>query len=394
MRKSGKVVFASLIRIFFLALICVLFLFCNFLFSLRGNLIIDERIVLLLITLVFLLIFILSITGKRLRGDIYAGTSYFLIFVAFCLCYVILFLGLFLPEYCFPISFLTIILSCVFDTGMSMGFGIYFLVVLNIFNPMNYMTFLSYILVCVITAFLSGYLKEYKFKNKVLIGILLIFSTALTEMFFVYFKEYLLPENILTGIFINSILCGIFLIFVYNILYGFFSKDRHRSYETIIDENYPLLTEIKRLSNLEYIHAIKVANLAGECADLIGADKLLAMAGGLYYHGANAYPNLDDRGFNKTLNNRCFPPEVIILISEKGIEGRNPTFKESAIVHMCDNIISKFEAIKGAIEGSWNTNMMVYQTLNEYSSEGIYDKSRLSMNEFLKIRDLLANKVY
>lgn len=356
--------------------------------------IIDERVVLLFVTLVFLLVFILSVTGKRLRGDIYSGTSYFLLLIDFCICHLILFAGLFLPEYFFPISLLTIVLSCVFDAGLSIGFGVYFLVVLNILNPISGRAFLAYLLVCVITAFLAGYLKEYRFKNKVLIGIVLTFSIMLTEMLFVYFDEYLLPENLLIGIIINSVISGIFLIFVYNVLYGFYSKDRHRSYDTIIDENYPLLTEIKRLSNLEYIHAIKVANLAGECAELIGADKLLAMAGGLYYHGANAYPMLDDRAFNKILNNRCFPPEVIILISEKGIEGRNPTFKESAIVHMCDNIISKFEAIKGALDGSWNTNMMVYQTLNDYSSGGIYDKSKLSMNEFLKIRDLLANKVY
>lgn len=394
MRKSGKVIFSSTIRIFFLIVICALFLGLNFLFSLKVNLIIDEKIVLLLVTLVFLLVFILSITGKRLRGEIYSGTSYSLIFIAFCICYAILPLGMNLAEFCFPISFLTIVLSCVFDTGLSIGFGVYFLVVLNIINSISDSAFFSYLLICVITAFLSGYLKEYKFKNKILIGIILSFSIILISVLFVYLKEYILPESILLGIIINAVICGIFLMFVYNNLYGFFSKDRHRSYETIIDENYPLLLEIKRLSNLEYLHAIKVANLCGECADLIGADKMLSMAGGLYYHGVNAYPSLDDRGFNKILNNRCFPPEVIVLISEKGIEGRNPSFKESAIVHMCDNIITKFEAIKGAIEGTWNTNMMVYQTLNDFSSKGIYDKSKLSMNEFLKIRDLLANKVY
>lgn len=40
----------------------------------------------------------------------------------------------------------------------------------------------------------------------------------------------------------------------------------------------------------------------------------------------------------------------------------------------------------------WNQDMVIYQTLNEYSASGIYDQSGLGMNMFLKIREYLVNE--
>ena len=36
--------------------------------------------------------------------------------------------------------------------------------------------------------------------------------------------------------------------------------------------------------------------------------------------------------------------------------------------------------------------MVIYQTLNDESSSGIYDSSGLTMNQFLKIREFLAKE--
>ena len=38
----------------------------------------------------------------------------------------------------------------------------------------------------------------------------------------------------------------------------------------------------------------------------------------------------------------------------------------------------------------WNREMIIYQTLNEFSSSGIYDNSGLGMNQFLVIREYLT----
>ncbi len=70
-----------------------------------------------------------------------------------------------------------------------------------------------------------------------------------------------------------------------------------------------------------------------------------------------------------------------------------PSTRESAIVHMVDACIKKIEFLRTQEPpASWNQEMIIYQTLNELSATGIYDESGLSMNQFLKVRELLVRE--
>jgi len=57
-------------------------------------------------------------------------------------------------------------------------------------------------------------------------------------------------------------------------------------------------------------------------------------------------------------------------------------------------MIKKLEALEktSKIAGGWNKEMVIYQTLNEFSAQGLYDQSGLSMNMFLKIREYLVKE--
>ena len=66
---------------------------------------------------------------------------------------------------------------------------------------------------------------------------------------------------------------------------------------------------------------------------------------------------------------------------------------ESAIVHVVDSVVAKFDVLdKATLSSSWNQDILVYQTLNENSVSGMYDKSGFSMNMFLQIRDYLIKE--
>jgi hypothetical protein len=41
---------------------------------------------------------------------------------------------------------------------------------------------------------------------------------------------------------------------------------------------------------------------------------------------------------------------------------------------------------------TWNRDIVIYQSMNEKSSEGLYDNSGLSMNQFLAIRETLVKE--
>ena len=90
--------------------------------------------------------------------------------------------------------------------------------------------------------------------------------------------------------------------------------------------------------------------------------------------------------------NRCLPEPVVRIISEYGGIMQKPSTPESAIVQMVDSLVTKVEALGDTMESSWNQEMLIYQTLNEFSNEGMYDESGLTMNQFLKIRDCLIIK--
>jgi hypothetical protein len=50
------------------------------------------------------------------------------------------------------------------------------------------------------------------------------------------------------------------------------------------------------------------------------------------------------------------------------------------------------EANNDITKSTWDHEMLIYQTLNEYSSEGMYDDCGLSMNQFLTVRECLAKE--
>ena len=70
-----------------------------------------------------------------------------------------------------------------------------------------------------------------------------------------------------------------------------------------------------------------------------------------------------------------------------------PSTPESSLIHMIDALDIKFHAILDDVgKSSWNQEMIIYQTLNEFSNTGMYDQSGMSMNQFLKIREFLAKE--
>ncbi len=87
------------------------------------------------------------------------------------------------------------------------------------------------------------------------------------------------------------------------------------------------------------------------------------------------------------------PREVIEILKEYNGEKKKPSTVESAIVHLVDSVVAKFDVLdKSTLSSTWNQDIIVYQTLNENSSAGLYDQSGLGMNMYLQIRDYLIKE--
>ena len=61
---------------------------------------------------------------------------------------------------------------------------------------------------------------------------------------------------------------------------------------------------------------------------------------------------------------------------------------------MCDVVVTKMELLSEneSMRSNWNQDMVIYQTLNEYSQRGFYDESGLSINQFLLVRERMIRE--
>ena len=164
-------------------------------------------------------------------------------------------------------------------------------------------------------------------------------------------------------------------------------------YSSYLEPGYPLYDYIKNFSPLEYAHATRVSRLAALCAKAINADIHLSECGGYYYRMGKLNGDEAKLKAVEIANNHCFPEPLIKLLSESSGSDLLPTTKESAIVHMVDAVITKIEVFDQDSMGSdWNQNMVIYQTINEFSQKGYYDNSGLTMNQLLIIRDCIVSE--
>ena len=84
---------------------------------------------------------------------------------------------------------------------------------------------------------------------------------------------------------------------------------------------------------------------------------------------------------------------MVSILQEYNGEHQLPSTIESAIVQIADMIVTKFDLLdKETFSSSWNRDIVIYQSMNEKSAEGLYDNSGLSMNQFLTIRETLVKE--
>lgn len=311
------------------------------------------------------------------------------------LCYVLSCLAavlfLILPEYARPLLLLAVGMTMVSNSFFGIMAGMFHAAVFTLCGQENVYVLLCDILLviggCIAVSFLEQgenlrwnmiFLFLYTF------GSILIFSYLQTGQLELYVLSYGVCNGILSAVG-AGIMCR-----KYSERMQDFQK---QEMEKILREDFGLLQDMKDYSRTDYDHARKVSEIAGNCARLIGADPYIAAAGGFYYRlGKMEGEPYVENGVALAKSN-YLPKEIIDILREYNGEQKLPSTVESAVVHIVDSLVAKFDVLdKTTLSSSWNQDILVYQTLNENSAAGLYDKSGFSMNMFLKIRDYLIKE--
>ncbi len=296
----------------------------------------------------------------------------------------------FFPAYTAPVMAIGILCNGTFSTKIGAAMGVYFAVLAAVFCGTGLYTLAAYVTLAVVSIFLAELALDGRLR--IWVGMLIISLSIVLPVCCCYLDTHMLQPQVIMITLPGSILT----LLVVHILPGLRNRvqtEEEIGLDTIMDKQYHLQKMIEKYSSVDYDHALRVSRLAAKVAGELGADEKLTMAGGFYYRiGKLEGEPFIENGVRIAQQN-CFPERLVQILEEYNGINRAPGTLESAIVQISDMIVTKFDLLdKDTFSAGWNRDIVIYQTMNEKSSEGLYDHCGLSMNQFLKIRELLVKE--
>lgn len=358
-----------------------------------NNLEIDQIICVAFVVISFVPIIIFELTYERRREMIgnNTQTNYKRAFIGFFICCLIM-LGIsFMPEFFRPVLILPLVMSAFSNDSLGLITGIYFNVLLAITTGGSFYELLAYTMLVLIGGMLSKMLKHMEFR--LYIGLIFLFSSVLFPNIFYYFvNESITFFNLIWGM-ANGLVIAIYVIAFYPNTRERTKREKHYYYGDILADDYVQVREVQNYSMSEYNHARKVSDIAFKYALRLDLNADLAAAGGFYYRLGRWEGDPPIENGVRKANELCFPDELVQILREYNASDELPSTPESALIHMIDGLLIKMELLDSKVGTSqWNREILILQTLNEFSSAGLYDKSGLSMNAFIKIREWLSKE--
>lgn len=386
----------SSIRIGYTVGMALIFIIANTVLCMLNAVLIDKFICIMGINVCFFLLFVLLLIRKRLEGALpeFNYITYGKITFIVLLTWIITFLcALLAPDFFAPFILLPIVCKTVFDDSLSNVLSLYLVIVTSICLDYSIFIVLCYVTLVAFGTIFAQFIKEKEGLERLYILILIFAITTVVSITFYYFNYLELSLSILFFGLVDGFIASVCTLAIVPLFKKYVDNSQHTNYEMFLSQDYTLVQDIRNFSFIEYQHASRVSILSRKCAEAINANSELAACGGFYYRlgKIEGEPMIDNA--LKIAADYCFPNDVTQILAEYGGIIYLPSSKESAIVHMVDSVVTKVELFdKDAMSSTWNQNMVIYQTINELSQKGFYDNSSLSMNQFLVIRNILANE--
>lgn len=353
----------------------------------------DEIICVGFIVLSFMPIIIFELGYERRRGFIgnNTQTTYSRIAFGVFICCVFTFGISFMPEFFRPVLLLSILITAFSNEVLGITIAFFLNVLLAVTTGGSFYELLAYIMLIVIGGILAKVLQQMEYR--LYISLIYLFCSILIPNVFYYLANEEISLANLGICLINGIITSVYVTVGFPKIKMETEEEIVFYYEKILEDDYVQVRAVRTYSWSEYRHARKVSDIARKYATSLGLRAELAAAAGFYYRLGRWEGEPVIENAIKKAKDLCFPEELITILSEYYGEENLPSTPESALVHMIDGLIIKLELLEKEVGTSkWNREVLISQTLNEFSTAGLYDKSGLSINAFLKIREWLIKE--
>jgi hypothetical protein len=359
----------------------------------RSRLYLDESLCLLFLDMLFVLIYVFELEYERKNRKLSDNTqtSFVRLAVIYVVCSFLIAGMTFLPEFFRPVMLVVILICAVSNVTIAVSAGIFWDILLTLSTGDSFYALACFVVMTTLGAVLAQGLRRKEYR--IWISLLYFFISLIVPgaLYYLAYKE-VVREVFIYGA-VNGVVTAVVAYFVFGWLARSTESEKENRYFDIVSEDFSEVKALKNFSMIEYRHSKKVSDVAYACAKEVGLDEGLCMAAGLYYRMGRWIGEPYNENAVQKAKTLCFPEPLIVILSEYYGQEHRPSTPESALVHMVDALLIKLEAIELDVNRSqWNREMFIYQTLNEFSSSGIYDESGMSMNRFLSVREFLAKK--
>ena len=353
----------------------------------------DQIICVAFLVIAFMPIMILELAFERQKemlGD-NRQTTFRRARNGFIICCILMLAISFMPEYFRPVIIFPIIMSAYSNDVLGLCTGLFFNILLAFTTGGSFYELLAYTMLVLVGGMLSKLLKQVEYR--LFVGIIYLFSCVLFPNILYYFaNESIEFNNLILGS-INGIVIAIYVIALYPNIREKTFREKHYYYGDILADEFVQVQQIRKYAPEEYYHARKVSEIAYRYALQLDLKTDLSAAAGFYYHLGKWEGDPPIENAVRKAKELCFPEELIQILREYNGTDDLPSTPESALVHIIDALLTKLEMSDSTGGTSqFDRDILIHQTLNEFSSAGLYDKSGLSINSFIKIREWLLKE--
>ncbi|HWT75666.1 MAG TPA: HDIG domain-containing protein [Mobilitalea sp.] len=165
------------------------------------------------------------------------------------------------------------------------------------------------------------------------------------------------------------------------------SQNLWTSYDVLCDKNNVLLQNLKQHSEGLYEHALYIGDLSCRAAKEVGANEMLALAGGFYHEiGKINGKNYIEEGL-LIAEEYAFPKELTAILKEHNIKYEKPGSIEAAIVMLSDSVVSTIEYIAKSEEHKFTKNKIIDNIFQMRMDKGTFDTSSLSLKDYKLLKN-------
>ncbi len=155
------------------------------------------------------------------------------------------------------------------------------------------------------------------------------------------------------------------------------------SLERLLEEEFSLAVELREYSGDLYRHSCQVSDLAGRAADAIGADGLLARAGGFYHEMGRMAGSKNYIEAGKALGEEhSFPEKLQTVIRQHSPNYEIPGSPEAAVVMLSDCILSTSDYLtKSGMREKLTDEKLVHNVIRNRLSKGNLRDSGITVEQ-------------